>query len=93
MIVTDNENAELHVDGHVACLGGELHYDLPQFPDYCEFFPWVELTSKTPSDIHVLSAAVLAPDGEEFSSSNQSNCGVQPCLLRVRSIGKSGFRF
>ena len=83
MIVADNENAKPQVDGHVASLGVVLHYDLPQFPNYHEFFSLGRTRFQTPSDKHVLLAAILAPDGEEFSSSNQSNCGVQPGLLKA----------
>ena len=78
MTVTDNGNAEPHVDGHVGSLGGVLHYDLPQFPDYHEFFSLGRTRFQTPSDIHVLSAAILAPDGEVFSSSNQRNFESNP---------------
>ena len=54
-IVTDNENAEPHLDGRVASLGGELRYDRPQFPEYYVLFSLDRTHFQTPSDIPVLS--------------------------------------
>ena len=50
----DNEDAEPHMDYPDSFQGGELHFDLPQFPVHCGVsFPG-ETHSQTPFDIHIL---------------------------------------
>ena len=84
--VFDSENAEPYADGHVASPGEELRYDLPQFLGNSEVSSLGKTHFQTPSDIHVLSAAVLAQDDEESSSSNQNNYAAQLGLLKANDL-------
>ena len=73
----DSENAEPHVDGHVASQGKELRYDLPQFLGRSAVSSMGKTRFQTPSCIHILLAAILAQGDKESSSSNQNNCAAQ----------------
>ena len=82
----DSENAEPHADGHEASQGGELHHDLPQFLGHCAVSSPGETRFQTPSDKHVLLAAILAQDDEESSRSNLNNCAAQLSSLKANDL-------